>query len=135
MVLPPIDWPLVLGVLTALSAGLLLVAAVALPRVLATLPADYLQHDAEDDPVPPPGVALARNALAAFLVVAGVAMLVLPGQGVLTILAGLVVSTVRGKRRVVHWLLAQPAVVPAVQWVRRRAGAEPLRLPREPVEP
>ena len=51
-----------------------------------------------------------RNLLGAVLLVLGVLMLVLPGQGVLTIVAALAVMSFRSKRRLEHWLLLRPRV-------------------------
>ncbi|MFO7857997.1 MAG: PGPGW domain-containing protein, partial [Ectothiorhodospiraceae bacterium] len=71
---------------------------------------------------------IVKNALDAVLVLAGIAMLVLPGQGVLTILAGLTLMNFPGKYRVERWLMSRPAVFNAVNWLRRRAGRPPLEL-------
>lgn len=69
---------------------------------------------------------LGRNALGAVLVAAGIAMLVLPGQGVLTILLGLMLVDFPGKRRVERALVARPNVFDALNWLRAKAGRPPL---------
>ncbi len=111
--------------LLSVGSGLgLVAAALALPRLLAALPADWLTT-----PEAPPGgsvrVAL-RGILAAGLLLAGLAMLLLPGQGVLTILAAAIVSPVRGKKRAARWLLSFDVVSRAVNLLRARRGAPPL---------
>lgn len=71
-----------------------------------------------------------RNLLGVVLVLLGIAMLVLPGQGALTILIGLICLDFPGKRRFERWLVSRPAVARGINHLRRRAGQPPLELPR-----
>ena len=64
---------------------------------------------------------LGKNALGFVMVLAGVAMLALPGQGVLTILAGLMVMDFPGKYRLEGAIIRRPAVLKGLNWIRRRA--------------
>jgi len=124
--LPPWTAPALVALSVASGLGLL-VAALALPRVLADLPVDWLETP--EEPVSWPGPWLARAALASALGLAGLAMLVLPGQGVLTLIAAFVVSPLRGKKRVVRWALASDLLLRAVDALRARRGAPPLQRP------
>ena len=63
------------------------------------------------------------------LVGAGVAMLVLPGQGLLTILIGLGLIDFPGKREFERWIVCRRPVGRALNWMRRRAHRPPLVLP------
>lgn len=100
------------------------------------LPADYLLHE--------PGLArgtrgpssslIARNVAGGLLVLLGLVLIPLPGQGVLTILAGLGLMDFRGKRRVEHWLMLRPAVFAAINHSRVRAGRPRLALPPRAAE-
>tara|TARA_R110002126_G_scaffold6119_14_gene32301 strand:+ start:828 stop:1325 length:498 start_codon:yes stop_codon:yes gene_type:complete len=56
------------------------------------------------------------------LIVAGLFMLVLPGQGLLSILLGLQCVDLPGKRRLELALLRRPAIRRAVDWIRTRKG-------------
>ena len=67
-----------------------------------------------------------RNVIGWLFVLAGIAMLVLPGQGLLSILAGLVLIEFPGKRRLEYRLLASAVVRDAMNWLRRRAGKPPF---------
>ena len=123
--------------LVLLSVVTLAVSAVGLPWVLTKLPADYFLSD--------PGerrahsshatgrrwLALGRNALGILLMLAGVALLVLPGQGILTILAGLLLTDVPGKRRIELMILRQAPIRRAVEALRHRRGLPPLHLPSD----
>nr|WP_306799213.1 PGPGW domain-containing protein [Alcanivorax quisquiliarum] len=72
---------------------------------------------------------LLRNTLAVLLVLAGIAMLVLPGQGLLTILIGIGISTFPGKYRIERAIMRRAAVYRSANWIRRRAGRIPLQYP------
>jgi UPF0716 family protein affecting phage T7 exclusion len=63
------------------------------------------------------------------LVVLGALMLVLPGQGILTILAGLFVMRFPQKRRLLARALAGKRVQRSLNYVRRRLGKAPLKFP------
>lgn len=100
--------------------------------LLARLPSDYFVRD--DDALGPQhpllrtGAVLARNVAGIVLLVAGTAMLVLPGQGLLTILVGLILVNFPGKQALIRRILRQPAVRRTVDRLRERAGRDPLEL-------
>ncbi len=107
------------------SVAMFIGTIVAVPVFFARIPSDYfLRQDAHRL-----HVRLARNAIGAVLVALGVAMLVLPGQGVLTILVGLALLDVPLKDRVLRWLLCHPRVKHAVDSLRAKAGNGPLIPP------
>jgi hypothetical protein len=116
-------WELFLGIASvAMFVGMLL----AVPWIVSRLPADHFVRERAKDALPR---RIARNVLGAVLVLAGVAMLVLPGQGVLTILVGLSLVDFPLKRRLLCRLLRTGAIARGVQRLRSRAGRPPLLLP------
>ena len=73
------------------------------------------------------GVLIAgKNLVGAVFVVVGLALLVLPGQGLLTILAGIILLDLPGKYRLERWVIGRRAVLRSINWLRRRAGRPPL---------
>lgn len=113
--------------LSALSIGSLLLMAALGARLIAQLPADYFvstRPRARAHPL----AWLLRNLIGLVLLLAGIAMLVLPGQGLLTILAALLLMDFPGKMRLERRLLEVPQVRRSVDWLRERAGAPPLEL-------
>ncbi len=70
-----------------------------------------------------------RNLVGTVLVLLGIAMLVLPGQGLLTIVLGLSLGDFPGKRRAELWLIRRPAIWSGLQRLRSFAGAEPFEPP------
>lgn len=69
-----------------------------------------------------------RNLLGAILVFIGALMLVLPGQGLLTILVGVMLLDIPGKYRIARWIVMHPPVLQSMNWIRHRAGRAPLVL-------
>ncbi len=65
-----------------------------------------------------------RNGLGLVLVAAGLAMLLLPGQGLLTILIGVCVMDFPGKRRMLQRLVNVPQVRQGLNWIRRKRNQE-----------
>ena len=121
--------------LVALSFGSLVVSGVLVSAVLLRLPVDHYSRSAPPPRASDAGIVSAfagglwlivRNAFGWVFIAAGVAMLVLPGQGLLSILAGLVLVDFPGKRRFERRLLASPVVRQGMNWLRRRAGRPPL---------
>lgn len=119
-------WMLI-GSIAVLVLGIALV-----PVVVRRLPADYFAAPdrRRPDAARPAHVALfwLRNLLGALLVIAGVLMLVLPGQGVLTILAGISLLDFPGKRKLQLRLLRIPQIHRTIDGIRRRAGKPPLQI-------
>ncbi|HMJ13151.1 MAG TPA: PGPGW domain-containing protein, partial [Polyangiaceae bacterium] len=75
-----------------------------------------------------PLIAVLRNLLGLVLLVCGVLMVFLPGQGLLTIMAALVLLEFPGKHRLERAIVAAPPVLRALNAIRRRAGRPPLDL-------
>ncbi len=102
-----------------------------LPMLVVRLPADWFVAERATSPraASVAGIALrvAKNVLGVVFVLAGIAMLVLPGQGVLTILIGLLLIDGPGKRALVRRIVARPAIRSVLDRVRARAGREPFR--------
>lgn len=113
--------------LSAISVLTFIGSIIALPRLLASLPEDYFTTTQR------PKSSWVRNAFGVVLVTVGIAMLVLPGQGVLTILAGSVLLDFPGKSRLERRLFAKPRVLDAINRIRRRRGRAPLEMP--PAQP
>ncbi|MEM9703446.1 MAG: PGPGW domain-containing protein [Planctomycetota bacterium] len=128
-----------LTALTVFSGVAFFGGLAALPWLAARIPADYFVGRRRPQPVsrrtgrPRSAAAVVslfflKNLLGATLVLAGIAMLVLPGQGVLTILAGLMLTDLPGKRRLERAIVGRPLVLRALNALRRRRGVEPLRV-------
>lgn len=70
-----------------------------------------------------------KTALGLALLITGIAMLVVPGQGLLTILIGLGLMEFPGKRSLERRLVREPHVFNAINWIRTKHNQPPLIAP------
>ena len=114
------------------SAVMLVISAALIPYLIVRMPADFYaesnhrRHLFQDHRGLRIVFLTLKNALGGFLLVAGALMLVLPGQGILTILAALALLDFPGKRALEMRILHRPAMLKSINWLRRRAGRKPL---------
>ncbi len=128
----------VLGWLGALSALVFVGSLLAVPWLIVRIPSDYfLRQRHYVDRLGPRHLAwrvaylAVKNLLGALLVLAGAAMLILPGQGILTILVGLICLDFPGKFALERCLVRIPPVIASINWMRGKAGREALKLPEK----
>ncbi|MBT8138189.1 MAG: hypothetical protein KJP25_00335 [Gammaproteobacteria bacterium] len=116
----------------------LLATIIALPWFVAALPANYFTQDnAARDVKDYIGlraiiVLAAKNVLGLILILAGIAMLVLPGQGLLTLLAGLVLCDFPGKHALTLALVKRPIVLASLNRMRRAKQKPEFWLDKPP---
>ncbi len=100
--------------------------------VMVKIPANYFSSHYQADFMPNAswftrwGVVIVKNVIGALLVIAGIIMLIGPGQGILTILIGLIMMDIPGKRPLEARLISRPAILAAANNLRARYGKEPL---------
>ncbi len=128
-----LTWAVILGsvviFLITFSISILIVAI-----VVVKIPADYFSSHYHRDFLPNSswvtrwGATVAKNVVGALLVVAGIIMLIGPGQGILTILIGLIMLDIPGKRPLEARIIKRPAVLSAINKLRSRYNKPPLEL-------
>ncbi len=104
--------------------------------ILVKLPPDYFKSSEdhrilEDKPKWVRIAAIAgKNLLGLILVVVGVILSIpgVPGQGILTILLGVMLLDFPGKHRLEHKIVSKPKVREAIDGLRRKFGKPPLEL-------
>lgn len=124
--------------IAGLSVGVFVGTILIVPVLLARMRTDYFvgrRHPpavSKLHPVVRWAARIAKNLVGAGLVLAGTAMLVLPGQGIVTVLLGLAMLDVPGKRRLELRLVRRARVRRSIDWIRRRAGRPPLEFDEQP---
>ncbi|MCI0335168.1 MAG: hypothetical protein L0228_18320 [Planctomycetes bacterium] len=122
--------------LFAVSVAAFVLTPVAVAWILTRLPPDYFAKEERrplgawaTHPALRIVVLIAKNLLGIVLLVAGIAMLLVPGQGLLTIAVGLILTDFPGKFRIQRWVVTRTSVWRSINWLRKRAGREPLKRP------
>lgn len=105
---------------------------VAVPVAIIKMPTDYFLRDRAATATLSPLRLLGRvvkNTLGLILLLMGLVMLFVPGQGLLTMLLGISLIDFPGKRALELRLVRKRSIQQSINWIRRRAQKPPLRLP------
>jgi hypothetical protein len=123
-----------LPALTITGLVMAVVSTLAIPWMVVRMPRDYFNMPSRPTAYRGPlawAIWTLRNLLALVVLAAGILMLILPGQGVLTILIALMVSTFPGKYRIERAIMRRRSVLRAVNWIRRHYHRPPLNQPHQ----
>ena len=104
--------------------------------VLVKIPANYFSTHYKQDFLPDSswivrwGAVIAKNLFGVFLILLGILLSLpgVPGQGILTILLGIIMLDIPGKRPLEAKIIQRPAVLSAANKLRLRWGKPPLIL-------
>ena len=69
-----------------------------------------------------------KNLVGYTLIVGGILMLVLPGQGLFTIFVGLMLSNYPGKFYIERKFIAIPSVLSAINWLRKKSNTPSIKI-------
>ena len=122
---------------TVLSVVGVIATLIGVPWVVTRLPQDYFNRSqravwrrSSSEPVFALVLGVLKNLLGLLLVILGIIMLVTPGQGLLTLLSGLLLMNFPGKYRLERWLVLRPGVLRGLNWLRRRRQQAPFDPPK-----
>jgi archaellum biogenesis protein FlaJ (TadC family) len=108
--------------------------------IIVRMPADYLTRDRQLDagpasrrPVIRIALLVVKNVVGLLIVLAGIVMLFTPGQGVISILIGLTLIDLPGKRRLIRRMVGYRHVLATINRIRTRALKPPLEAPTDSV--
>lgn len=114
----------------------LLATPVIVVWLITRLPADYFRASTHSPletfanrPLQRLTLLVAKTLLGGALLFTGIIMLITPGQGLLTIAAGIIVAEFPGKRRLERWLATRRPVWRSLNWIRRHAGRREFTFP------
>jgi hypothetical protein len=127
------------GLKTLLALGVFVLTFVvslgAVAAVVVRLPANYFREDymsplAEQHPIVRWTGVILKNVLGTLLVLLGLFLSLpgIPGQGLLTILIGVMLLSFPGKRRLERRLVSRPSVLAAINALRAYFGKPAMRL-------
>jgi hypothetical protein len=119
-----------------LFLGSLAISMIALAIVMVKIPENYFSTHYKQDFLPNSpflvrwGAVILKNILGIFLIILGILLSLpgVPGQGVLTILLGLIMIDIPGKRPLEARIIKRPAVLSTINNLRARYQKPPLIL-------
>ena len=134
--MPALEWIKAHDTLLALLGGLGILmfagSLVAIPVIIAYMPEDYFiritRHPMHRSPLRKVLHAL-KNVFGGILLVSGLLLLLLPGQGIITIVIGLSLIDFPGKHQLQIRLVSQPRIRKSIQWIRAKVHHKPLIIP------
>ncbi len=124
--------------LTVASVIGFVASLIAIPLILVRLPADYFdmrtpRHWMKDHhPLLRLVGLIVKNAVGVIFFLAGLAMLFLPGQGLLTMLIGVSLMDFPRKRELEAKMVGQPTLLGIINTMRQRFNKPPLTLAPDP---
>ena len=115
------------------SVFVFIISLLSLPWLVAQIPDDYFVPKKRqptqwktERPLVRLIILLGKNWLGYVLLMGGILMLFLPGQGVLTMLTGLLLIDYPGKFRLERKIVSTPAILKSLNWLRAKANKPPL---------
>ena len=112
-----------------------------LPWLILRMRSDYfIRHHRENierhqrHPVLTAFIFLFRNTIGLCLLTAGIIMLILPGQGILTMVIGCSLMDFPGKHRLNDKIIANRKIQRSLNWIRRKGGRDDLIFSSETTE-
>ena len=108
---------------------------IVIPILVVRIPEDYFKLEKQDPdryhgrhPVTRLIGLVVKNIIGIIFVLAGLAMLLLPGQGLVTILIGITLTNFPGKYALERHIVQQPTVLRAINWMRAKANRPTLQV-------
>ena len=126
-----------LFLLGSLSIFILIISVFMMVLLISFLPEDYFKSENRNlissvqnsrYPLLKLLVLITKNFFGVLLLLSGILMLVLPGQGILTIITGLVFMDYPGKYKFERKLLRQKGVINSINWIRSRLSKPSLKV-------
>jgi len=113
-----------------ISALMFVISLLLTPYLLGKIPIEYFVHTNQHKlEIKHPGhliVVIIRTLIGFVLLLAGIVMLVTPGQGVISILLGLFLMEFPGKRRLELELIHHDPTFKTLNWLRAKANKPPF---------
>jgi len=111
------------------SLVMFVASLIAVPLIIARAPRDYFTNETSARSRSSLPLKVLKNIVGLVLLLAGVLMLLLPGQGILTLIVGLAMLDVPGKHAFLVRLAKRQSVMKALNYVRKKAKREPFDAP------
>ena len=115
------------------SIAILVISALSIGYFIKKIPYDYFLNDKRGipdyknkNPVFWIITLALKNIIGYCLIMGGILMLVLPGQGLLTILVGLMLSDYPGKFKLEKKIIKTTLILKTINWYRKKSSIPPI---------
>lgn len=119
-------WIAILSALTAIGTF------IGFTVFIISLPPDYFKHKTHINRVRNPitriSLRVLKNVIGVITIIAGLVMTITPGQGLVAILVGVILCDFPGKRKLERKLIARPLVLNTLNKIRSRFNRPPIEL-------
>ena len=127
------DYKIYLVWLGTLSFIIFIFSLLSIKWLVALIPSDYFikKNNSEfrsNYPILWLVSIIIKNLVGYTLIVGGIIMLVLPGQGLFTIFIGLMLSNYPGKFYIERKFIAIPSVLRAINWLRKKSNTPSIKI-------
>lgn len=124
--------------MAVVSAFTFFISLLTLPWLVARIPVDYFCHEKrhptplkQTHPILRIVSLIGKNLLGWVLLLGGLIMLFIPGQGLLTIAMGLLLMDYPGKFSLERKIVRKPKILNSLNWLRRKVNTPPLEIDAE----
>lgn len=127
-----VQYSSVLAWVSAVSVAGAVFGLLGVSWLVCRLPSNYFMGFENPKTVPKlfrPQIQIAKNLAGGVMVCLGLIMLIVPGQGLLTLFLGLVIMDFPGKRKVIRFLIRLKTIQNSLNWIRRKKGRPLFMFP------
>ncbi len=121
--------------LSVISLVTFVASLLALPWLVSLIPTDYFNHQhrhpgpfKKHHPVIRVLLLVGKNLLGLVLLCGGILMIFLPGQGLLTIIMGMLLMDYPGKYNLERRIVGHPTVLKSLNWLRNKRDQPPIEI-------
>ena len=127
------DYKIYLVWLGTLSFVIFIFSLLTIKWLVALIPSDYFIQKNNSEfrsnyPIFWLASIIIKNLIGYTLIIGGILMLVLPGQGLFTIFIGLMLSNYPGKFYIERKFIAIPSVLKTINWLRKKSNTPSIRI-------
>ena len=129
------EYPSILIWLGGSSLFIFMFSILGVSWLVSQIPETYFLHNKRSPPIWKINFPLFRlitliikNLIGIFLIIGGLMMLVLPGQGLLTIVTGFLFLDYPGKYKLERKIVSTPLILKGLNWIRSKSNKPPLKI-------
>jgi len=71
---------------------------------------------------------LVKNILGVIFIISGIIMIFIPGQGIITIIIGIILTDFPYKYKIERWIINRPAILKYINKLRAKAKKDPIEV-------